>query len=157
MNERRRMATYARAGDGDEVVQQDDDELLSTAEVDSLLSLPSEGFERQLTRKRVRFPRFWRSQLPLPEWPERRLIALRKSAAMIQMFATDVSASGGELVLVYVPHPWQVGPFECSVGRRYYSIEPGALLPASSGTQEFLRGLAEDLGLVYLENPLELP
>jgi hypothetical protein len=88
---------------------------------------------------------------PLGLWSDGQLEAAAKSEDIIRRFAVDVTEDGGRLVLVYAPHPWQVGRAECALGRYYYNIAEAEILPPTSGTQEWLVEIADRHGIELLD------
>lgn len=126
---------------------------LTEPEIQQLLSLAEPEFSAQLAALHAppHIRGFWNMLRPLELWPREQLEQLEASATIIERFAQDVAEDGGELILVYVPSPWQVGPFETQVGRRSYGIADGAVVPVSSGLQEWLTLLAGRLDLELLD------
>ena len=128
--------------------------LVSTvAAVDELLSAPGPVFEARMRSLNVGGTEaaFWRTQRPLELWTEKQLRTIAKSEPIIQGFAEDVATDGGQLVLVYLPHPWQVGPEECALGRYSYNIGDDVVFPARSGLQEWLYLLSGSLDIELLD------
>ena len=79
------------------------------------------------------------------------LDTISKSAPILSRFSADVARIGGRLLSVYVPNPWQVVPPDCILGRYYFSIADGAILPARTGIQERPAETAERHGIVLLD------
>lgn len=131
--------------------------LLDTAEIKQLLTMDSAAFGTQMEALKYFVPDklsikgFWYAQRPYHLWFKDQLEAASKSEFIIQRFAEDINRGGGRLVLIYTPHPFQIGPTECALGRYYYNIADNVILPARSGTQEWLAQVAERHGIELLD------
>lgn len=125
--------------------------LLSSSQIERLLTLDEKAFEAELTALDVREKGLWRLARPERLWSETLRAAVAKSRPILTRFSEDVGKDGGRLVLVYVPLPYQVGARECSVGRYFSGIDDKAMLPARTGVQEWLGDVAGQLGLAFLD------
>jgi hypothetical protein len=115
--------------------------LLDEDQMDTILSLPEDLLEERLNLLKIHeglVRGFWAVQRPLSLWSDQRMEVLAASEEFMGRFATDVESDGGKLVVVYVPHPWQVGADENSLGRVRFHVGKGAILPMRSGVQEWL-------------------
>lgn len=123
-------------------------------QLEDFLDLPASEFERQLKARRLPLycQSFWQTSRPLGAWSLERLEALSKSEAILKLFAEDVGEDGGRLILVYVPHPWQISFAEGVMAREHYGIPLGAVFPAASGVQQWLTNIVQrNTSLVFLD------
>ena len=114
---------------------------LSPAEVDELLTKPVDQLSPRL--KVAARSEFWPSFRPMSLWNETQLTAVGKTEQELRMFAEDVAADGGRLVIVFVPNAFQISASECRVARRLAGFQDDRLLPEQSGIQEWIRGVAD--------------
>jgi hypothetical protein len=85
---------------------------------------------------------FWPGIRPMDVWTREQVEAAAETERELALFAQDVSANGGRLVIVYVPNPYQLGTAECAVGRYLDRLDADVTLPADSGVQAWLRSVA---------------
>ena len=122
---------------------------LARDELHALLTQPEEALSpslRTLSRRS-----FWPAVRPWHLWSDRQRAAAAVTELELQRFAEDVKADGGRLSIVHVPHPLQISPAECSVGRLFERIETDVVLPPESGIQTWLRDVSGRLGLDLID------
>jgi len=93
----------------------------------------------------------WPTVRPWELWTDAQRTAAAKTEVELQRFAQDVTADDGQLVIVYVPNPLQVGPTECSVGRFFERVDTNVMLPPASGIQTWLHGVAQRDGIELID------
>jgi hypothetical protein len=125
------------------------DGLLASAEIDALLTRPVDQLDARLSG--IAWSKFWPGIRPLDLWTDAQRQAAAATEAEIQRFAEDVAADGGRLVVVYVPNAYQISPGECSVARYLDGFQDNRVLPADSGVQTWLRGVADRHGIELLD------
>lgn len=125
------------------------DAVLSVNEVDSLLREPLGQLPPRLLA--IAQSEFWPSTRPADLWPASQQQAVARAEDELRMFAEDVTADGGRLVIVHVPNAYQIAPTECAVARYLVGLEDGVLLPESSGLQTWLRGVGSRHGIEIVD------
>jgi len=123
---------YARRMVGNEVLAPD--------ELDDLLTQPMDRLTPRAAR--IGGAGFWPGLRPLELWTADQKQAAEKTAQELRLFAEDVAADGGRLVVLYVPNAFQVSSSECSVARPLVGLDNDRLLPPDSGIQAWLRDTA---------------
>jgi len=121
----------------------------SAAEVAALLTEPSTSLAESLQGTVA--ASFWPGIRPMAIWTPEQVEAAAQTERELTLFAQDVSAHGGRLVIVYVPNPYQLGPQECTVGRYLDRLDADTVLPADSGVQAWLRSVAATHGIEFLD------
>lgn len=112
----------------------------TAAQRDAVLHKPENELDPALRTRAA--SSFWAGMRPLDLWDTAQVAAARKTEIELRRFADDVAAGGGHLVIVYVPNALQVSPEECSIGRLFDRVDRGVMLPADSGIQDWLQGVA---------------
>jgi hypothetical protein len=125
------------------------DSLLSPAEIDQVLTRPFDQLSPRL--QQVARTEFWPSTRPLALWTDTQREAAAKTESEFRMFAEDVSADGGRLVIVHVPNAYQIAPTECSVARYLVGLDGDRVLPEDSGIQQWLREVTARHGIELLD------
>ena len=118
------------------------DAVLSADEVDALLTEPMERLTPRAMR--VGATGFWPGLRPLELWSDDQKLAAARTAQKLRLFAEDVAADGGRLVVLYVPNSFQVSASECAVSRPLVGLGDDRLLPPDSGIQVWLRATAQE-------------
>ncbi|MBI1872578.1 MAG: hypothetical protein HYS05_01655 [Acidobacteria bacterium] len=128
--------------------------VLQESDIQLLLTAPTSNLPRAL--RDVAATKFWPTLRPMTLWSDEQFEAARASEAVLRRFASDVSADGGRLILLYVPNPLQVGVRECSVGRYFDGIGDTTVLPPDSGIQQWLAGVTRRLDIEFLDPTIEM-
>jgi hypothetical protein len=125
------------------------DQLLTPEDLDALMTEPMDRLSPRA--RRIGETGFWPGLRPLELWTEEQKTAAAKTAQELRLFADDVAADGGRLVVLYVPNAFQVSSTECSVARPLVGLGDDRLLPPDSGIQAWLRGVAEQEKIELLD------
>jgi hypothetical protein len=136
-------------GSADRLARSLNEPPIAAADVDAILTRPERDLPPDL--RALSETTFWPSMRPWQLWTEAQRSAASKTEVELQRFAEDVSSDGGRLVIVYVPNPLQVGAAECAVGRLFARFDTNRILPADSGIQTWLRGVAERHGIALID------
>lgn len=123
--------------------------LLSPEEADALLTEPMDRLSPRA--RQIGEAGFWPGIRPLALWTDAQKEAAAKTRQQLRLFAEDVAADGGRLVLLYVPNAFQVSSSECAVSRPLVGLDDDRLLPPDSGIQTWLRGVAEQEKIELLD------
>ncbi|MBK9242173.1 MAG: SGNH/GDSL hydrolase family protein [Acidobacteria bacterium] len=116
--------------------------ILSPDEADALLTEPMERLSPRA--RQIGETGFWPGIRPLERWTDDQKLAAAKTAQKLRLFAEDVAADGGRLVVLYVPNSFQVSSAECPVSRPLVGLGDDRLLPPDSGIQAWLRAVAQE-------------
>jgi hypothetical protein len=127
--------------------------MIHQPEIDAMMRMPAAEFQASYG---TRWPEphlltFWQMMRPQESWPSELTFAVSLSAPVLRGFARDVAADGGVLTVVYVPHPYQIGPAECSLARYFQSIDADVVAPADSGLQGWLRQTTAASAIRFLD------
>lgn len=122
---------------------------LTRPDLEAILTRPESELDPGL--RALASTSFWPGLRPLRVWTDAQLRAAKTTEQELALFANDVAADGGRLVVVYVPNPLQVSPNECGVGRLFDRVDRGVTLPEDSGVQEWLRSLTGRHGLELID------
>jgi hypothetical protein len=125
------------------------DGLLSSGEIEALLSRPLDQLDARLSS--IAWTKFWPGMRPLALWTDAQREAAAATETKLQRFAEDIAADGGRLVIVFVPNAYQISPRECAVARYLDGFQDDRLLPPESGLQHWLRGVADRHGIELLD------
>lgn len=125
------------------------DALLAPADVNAILTQPASALSPRL--QAVAGSEFWPGMRPVSLWTDTQRKAAEETERELQLFAEDVSRDGGRLVVVYVPNAYQISASECAVARLLVGLDGDGVLPADSGIQAWLRGVADRHGFALLD------
>ncbi|MBI2834826.1 MAG: hypothetical protein HYX76_10425 [Acidobacteria bacterium] len=95
--------------------------------------------------------KFWPSMRPRSLWTTEQRNAAASSERILRLFAEDVQADSGRLVVVYVTNPLQVSTDECAAGRYFDRVDDATVLPPTSGLQDWLADVCRRYGLEFLD------
>ena len=126
-----------------------EDGLLTSREIDDLLTRPASRLDARLSD--IVWTKFWPGIRPFELWTDGQRQAAAATELKLQRFAEDVAADGGRLVVVFVPNAYQISPRECAVARYLDGFGDDRVLPPESGLQTWLRGVANRHGIELLD------